>query len=38
MKIYLPYQYKNALILLHSKPEQSVLQSLMESVTRITQV
>ena len=38
MEIYLPYLYQNVLILLHSKPEKYVLQCLMESVTRITQV
>ena len=38
MKIYLPYQYQNVLILLHSKAELSVLQCLVQSVTWITQV
>ena len=38
MEIYLPYYYQNALIVLHSKPVKSVLQCLMESVTRITHV
>ena len=38
MDIYLPDQYQNVLILLHSKPEYSVLQRLMEFVTQITQV
>ena len=38
MKIYLPYLYQNVSILLHSKREYSVLQSLTESVTQITHV
>ena len=38
MEMYLPYQYQSISILLHSKPEQSVLQCQMESVTQVTEV
>ena len=38
MELFLPYLYENVSILFHPKPNKSVLQCLVESVTRITQV